>query len=69
MLPPFAPAAETWARITVESNICIVTASVDKTARIWNAATGQLIAILHGHESAVFSAAFSPDGKRIITAS
>lgn len=21
-LPPFAPAAETWARITVESNIC-----------------------------------------------
>ena len=22
MLPPFAPAAETWARTTVESNIC-----------------------------------------------
>ena len=48
----------------------IVTASYDKTARVWDAATGQPIGEpLKGHESAVMSAAFSPDGKRIVTAS
>ena len=48
----------------------IVTASGDKTARIWDAATGQPIGEpLKGHEDAVYSAAFSPDGKRIVTAS
>ena len=48
----------------------IVTASQDKTARIWDAATGKPIGEpLKGHEDAVMSAAFSPDGKRIVTAS
>ena len=47
----------------------IVTASMDKTARIWDAATGKEIAVLRGHEDGVHSAAFSPDGSRIVTAS
>ena len=48
----------------------IVTASLDKTARVWDAATGQPIGEpLKGHEDLVYSAAFSPDGKRIVTAS
>jgi hypothetical protein len=47
----------------------IVTASFDKTARIWDAATGREIAVLRGHGDGVFSAAFSPDGTRIVTAS
>ena len=48
----------------------IVTASADKTARLWDAETGKQIgAPLVGHEDAVWSAAFSPDGKRIVTAS
>ena len=47
----------------------IVTASFDKTARIWDAATGKEIAVLRGHEDDVNSAAFSPDGSRIVTAS
>ena len=48
----------------------IVTASDDKTARLWDAETGKQIgAPLFGHEDAVTSAAFSPDGKRIVTAS
>ena len=46
-----------------------VTASEDNSARIWDAATGQLIAVLEGHTSGVRSAAFSPDGRRIVTAS
>jgi hypothetical protein len=47
----------------------IVTASLDKTARIWDAATAKEIAVLRGHEDTVYSAAFSPDGSRIVTAS
>ena len=47
----------------------IVTASYDKTARVWDAATGKEIVVLRGHDGPVNSAAFSPDGKRIVTAS
>ena len=46
----------------------IVTASWDNTARIWDAATGSVIATLNVG-AALFAAAFSPDGKRIVTAS
>jgi WD40 repeat protein len=47
----------------------IVTASMDKTARIWDAATATEIAVLRGHDDWVSSAAFSPEGSRIVTAS
>jgi WD40 repeat protein/tRNA A-37 threonylcarbamoyl transferase component Bud32 len=47
----------------------IVTASYDKTARIWDAVSGQLLLVLRGHTGAVRSAAFSPDGRRVVTAS
>ncbi|MBT4863649.1 MAG: hypothetical protein HON53_00825, partial [Planctomycetaceae bacterium] len=47
----------------------IVTAGLDSTARIWNAATGKTVAILAGHTSDVNSAVFSPDGKLVLTAS
>jgi predicted oxidoreductase (fatty acid repression mutant protein) len=47
----------------------IVTASWDKTARIWDAATAAEIAVLRGHDNVVWSAGFSPDGSRIVTAS
>ena len=46
----------------------IVTASFDKTARVWDAASGQELARL-GHDGWVFAASFSPDGSRIVTAS
>ena len=39
------------------------------TARIWDAATAKEIAVLRGHDNSVNSAAFSPDGSRIVTAS
>ena len=46
----------------------IVTASRDKTARIWDAASGtELSTLRHGHQ--VLSAQFSRDGQRIVTAS
>jgi predicted oxidoreductase (fatty acid repression mutant protein) len=48
----------------------IVTASRDKTARLWDAETGKPIGEpLTGHAQSVWSAAFSPDSKRIVTAS
>lgn len=47
----------------------IVTASRDKTARIWDANGGHEIAVLRGHERQVTSASFSPDGKWVVTAS
>jgi hypothetical protein len=48
----------------------IVTATRDKTARVWDAASGKPIGEpLQGHEGPLFSAAFSRDGQRILTAS
>jgi WD40 repeat protein/energy-coupling factor transporter ATP-binding protein EcfA2 len=47
----------------------IVTASGDKTARLWDTGTGEEIMVLRGHEDGLWSAAFSPDGLRIVTAS
>jgi WD40 repeat protein len=47
----------------------IVTASYDRTARVWNAVDGRLLAILQGHTSYVQHANFSPDGKHIVTTS
>jgi WD40 repeat protein/energy-coupling factor transporter ATP-binding protein EcfA2 len=47
----------------------IVTASEDRTARVWNATNGQLQATLEGHDDRVWQAEFSPDGQRIVTAS
>jgi len=46
----------------------IVTASVDNTAKIWDAKTGQELFTLTGHDDVVRSAAYSPDGRRIVTA-
>jgi hypothetical protein len=47
----------------------VVTASEDRSAKIWNAATGAKVRDLMGHADIVDSAAFSPDGTRVATAS
>jgi WD40 repeat protein len=47
----------------------ILTASHDKTARLWDAASGHTLAVLQGHTAGVSSAVFSPDGTRILTTS
>jgi WD40 repeat protein len=36
---------------------------------VWSAATGRVLVKLEGHSGAVRSAAFSPDGQRVVTAS
>ncbi len=47
----------------------VVTACRDRTARLWEVATGKALQVLRGHEREVGSASFSPDGKRLVTAS
>src|SRR4030067_474329 len=47
----------------------VVTASSDNTARVWDAASGETVAMLQGHTGPVLSAAFSPDGKWVVTSS
>jgi dipeptidyl aminopeptidase/acylaminoacyl peptidase len=47
----------------------VVTASIDHTARLWDADSGKEAVVLKGHTGGVLSAAFSPDGKRVVTAS
>jgi WD40 repeat protein len=47
----------------------VVTASYDRTARIWDGTSGKEIALLRGHDDWVKSAVFSADGSRIVTAS
>ena len=47
----------------------IVSASVDGTVRVWDAASGEERRCLRGHEGSVTSAAFSRDGDRIVSAS
>jgi eukaryotic-like serine/threonine-protein kinase len=47
----------------------IITGSLDKTAKVWDAETGARLLDLAGHTASVTSATFSPEGARIITAS
>ena len=43
-------------------------AADDKTVKVWDAQTGQELLTLKGHTEAVTSVAFSPDGKRLVSA-
>ncbi len=45
----------------------LLTAGNDKTARLWDAATGQAKGEPMRHEGAVWAATFSPDGKLLVT--
>jgi WD40 repeat protein/tRNA A-37 threonylcarbamoyl transferase component Bud32 len=41
----------------------------DTTTRLWEVKTGKLLATMHGHTNQVTRLVFSPDGKRMLTAS
>jgi WD40 repeat protein len=45
----------------------ILTAALGESARIWDAATGQLVKTLSVPKGKLFSAAFSPDGRSVLT--
>jgi WD40 repeat protein/tRNA A-37 threonylcarbamoyl transferase component Bud32 len=45
----------------------LASASIDKTAKVWDAASGKELLILRGHTMDVTGVAFSPDGTRLAT--
>ena len=47
----------------------LVSASWDKTVRVWDVATGECVQTLQGHTNYVNSAGFSPDGTNLVSAS
>ena len=47
----------------------VLTASADKSARLWEAENGKLLGIFQGHTDKIYRAVFSPDGRRVLTAS
>lgn len=58
----------TCLRYSPDSNI-LASTSLDGSAKLWNAATGELIHSLEGHTRPVHGIAFSPDGRRVASAS
>lgn len=47
----------------------VLTASADRTARVWDVATGRPVSPPLKHQWSVNAASFSPDGARVVTAS
>ena len=55
--------------IVFEPVLRSLTASDDRTAKVWSAASGECLLTLMGHEDYFNSAVFSPDGQQLLTAS
>ncbi len=61
-----------WSRgvaIDARSGLAASGGHHDATIRIWDLGTGESIQILEGHEASITSTAFSPDGRRLLSAS
>jgi WD40 repeat protein len=58
-----------WSAELSSDGTRVVTASADKTARVWDARNGKELSRLLGHSDSVVSASFSADGMRVVTAS
>jgi len=46
-----------------------VSASIDKTLKVWDLETGRVLRTLEGHSAGVFGVAVTPDGKRAVSTS
>ena len=61
--------ADVWSATYNTDGSRILTASADRTARVWDATTGKELLKLAGHEEAVRHAAYNPESTLIVTAS
>jgi WD40 repeat protein len=56
-----------WTVVFSPDGGLVLTGGVDRTARLWNMETGQVVRQFVGHVSPVQSAAFSSDGQFVLT--
>lgn len=61
--------ARVWGITFSPDGTRIATASEDKTVKIWDIKSQEILHNLRGHREGVLDVAFSPDGKRLATAS
>ena len=54
---------------SVAALVAKLSGAIDTTSRVWDADSGKEVLVLRGHDDQINSAEFSPDGKRIVTAS
>jgi WD40 repeat protein len=47
----------------------MISASEDRTLKLWDLATGEILATLRGHTDTVSACAVAPDGRRVVSAS
>ena len=55
--------------IAINADNIIASGSEDTTVKLWNFSTGKLLKTLNGHQSEVWSVAFSPDGRVVASGS
>jgi WD40 repeat protein/tRNA A-37 threonylcarbamoyl transferase component Bud32 len=68
--PRFNPVYERGPAMFSPDGRCLLGVSADRRSlRLWNAQTGDELVQLKGHEGAITSAAFSPNGQEVVTAS
>jgi WD40 repeat protein len=60
---------DTWALTFSPDGTRLASGGEDQTVRLWDVASGALLATCRGHTSKVVSIAFRPDGARLVTAS
>ena len=55
--------------LSPDGKIAATASNDDKTVKLWDTASGQELATLHGHAGPIQCMTFSPDGKRLVTGS
>jgi WD40 repeat protein/serine/threonine protein kinase len=63
------PGSFTWSLAFSPDNTCFASGGEDGIVRVWESASGKLLAACRGHRSKVISVAFRADGLRLVTAS
>jgi WD40 repeat protein/tRNA A-37 threonylcarbamoyl transferase component Bud32 len=69
-----AGSSGSWAALSPDGRWAVTTHGVqthrpDRVVHLWDTATGREVAALKGHRAQVHTAAFSPDGRLVVTAS